>query len=84
MSVSSGSEHRSIIPMLNKIFSKYFIVFGVFPHTTANFIKLFSSRCNRTIHIHVSLLLSVFLLFVCLFVLLLFYFWYYNSILFRN
>ena len=44
MSVSSGSEHRSIIPMLNKIFSKYFIVFGVFPHTTANFIKLFSSR----------------------------------------
>ena len=66
-----GSKHRSIASMLNKIFGKYFTVFNVFADTAANFIKNFSLPQIRTIHIHVSLLHSLFLLlafFACLLV----------------
>lgn len=61
------SRHRSIISILNKIFGKHCIVSTIFP--AATFIKPFLMRWTRTIHIHGSLLHSLFmLLFVCLFV----------------
>ena len=65
------NKHRSIISLLKKIFDKHFTVFNVFADTAANFIKNFSLPRIRTIHIHVCLLHSLFLLlvlFVCLFV----------------
>ena len=64
-----GSKHKSITSILNKIFGKHFTVFNVSADTAANFIKLFSLPRIRTMHIHVCLLQSLFLLFVvCLLV----------------
>ena len=66
-----GIEHRSIIPVLNKIFCRHFTVFNVFADTAANHIKLFSMSWTRTIHIEVSLLHRLLLLFsFCSFVFL--------------
>ena len=63
-----GSQYRSIISTLNKIFEKHFIVFNVFPDIATNFIKLFSLIWIRTTHIHVCKLHSLFLLLVRLFI----------------
>ena len=64
------SKYRSIISMLNKIFSKHFTVFNVFVDITANIIKLFSLPWIRTIHTHIFLLHSLLILFVCCLLLL--------------
>ena len=70
------SKHRSILSMLNKIFGKptLFNVFGD-TDTAANFIKLFLLPWIKTIHVHVCLLHSLFVLFIfiCLFLCLCYY-----------
>ena len=67
-----GSKRSSIISMLNKVFGKCLAVFNNFADTTVNFIKYFLLPGIGTIHIYVSLLHRLFLLFVfCLFVCLL-------------
>ena len=64
-----GSKHRSTISIMNKIFRKYFTVFNVFTETAANFIKSFQLPRITTIHIHIYLLHSLFLLFFWVFLL---------------
>ena len=64
-----GSKHRFTISIMNKIFRKYFTVFNVFTETAANFIKSFQLPRITTIHIHIYLLHSLFLLFFGLFLL---------------
>ena len=64
-----GSKHRFTISIMNKIFRKYFTVFNVFTETAANFIKSFQLPRITTIHIHIYLLHSLFLLFLGVFLL---------------
>lgn len=64
-----GSKHRFTISIMNKIFRKYFTVFNVFTETAANFIKSFQLPRITTIHIHIYLLHSLFLLFLGFFLL---------------
>ena len=64
-----GSKHRFTISIMNKIFRKYFTVFNVFTETAANFIKSFQLPRITTIHIHIYLLHSLFLLFFGVFLL---------------
>lgn len=64
-----GSKHRFTISIMNKIFRKYFTVFNVFTETAANFIKSFQLPRITTIHIHIYLLHSLFLLFFWVFLL---------------
>lgn len=64
-----GSKHRFTISIMNKIFRKYFTVFNVFTETAANFIKSFQLARITTIHIHIYLLHSLFLLFFGVFLL---------------
>lgn len=64
-----GSKHRSTISILNKTFRKYFTVFDVFTETAANFIKSFQLPRITSIHIHIYLLHSLFLLFFGVFLL---------------
>ena len=63
--------HRSIISMLNKIFSKRFTVFNGFTDIAASFIRFFSLPWLRNIHAYVFLLHRLHRLYVCLFVCLL-------------
>ena len=60
--------HRSIISMLNKIFSKRFTVFNGFTDIAASFIRFFSLPWLRNIHVYVFLLHRLHRLYVCLFV----------------
>ena len=63
-----GSMQRCIRYIFNKIFGKFFNAFNAFADTAVHFIKRFSLPWIRTIHIHVCLLHSQFLLFTfCLF-----------------
>ena len=59
------NKYRSI-PTLNKIFDKHFNIFNAFAHSRCH--QNFSSPWFRIIHIHVSLLYSLFVLFIALFV----------------
>ena len=64
-----GSKHRSTISIMNNLFRKYYTVFNVFTETAANFIKSFQLPRITTIHIHIYLLHSLFLLFFGVFLL---------------
>ena len=59
-------KHRSMVSMLNKIFSQHFTVFKVLVDKKANVIKVFSLPWIKIIHIYICSLHSLFLLF-CLF-----------------
>ena len=62
-------KQRFTKSIMNKIFRKYFTVFNVFTETAANFIKSFQLPRITTIHIHIYLLHSLFLLFLGVFLL---------------